>query len=276
MTWNVITAIATVISTAAYILTAVYIRAELKALDKERYLAVTSELFSLWQSKDFMEAQLWLLHKMDETTWESFVQAHRGDYGECSFHRVGSFYDRVGTLVRMGLIDDKEILSTIGAYAIAVWQKMEPLVQEARRVENSVLFDDFEMLLPSCYECYVPSLGENADVRPFSLSQPAVNQERPDQPPADGPSSTPPARPVARPAKPLQGSADGKSYRTSLKELKRHIDRKDAVTVLDARRSDQVLQVPLKLPQAVWMPINDMESNYRQLPPGQEIIVYCA
>src|SRR5438270_3638582 len=167
MIWSIITAIAGVISTIAFVLTALYVRAELKQMDRSRFLQVTSDLFATWQSREFMDAQLWLLHRLQETTWEEFVEKHRGDAGEAAFHRVGSFYDRVGTLVRLGFVDEKEILSTIGAYAIAVWQKIEPLVREARRIENSVLFDDFERLLPACYECYVPALGEGGRVEPF-------------------------------------------------------------------------------------------------------------
>src|SRR5438270_1916298 len=178
MIWSIITAIAGVISTIAFVLTALYVRAELKQMDRSRFLQVTSDLFATWQSREFMDAQLWLLHRLQETTWEEFVAKHRGDTGEAAFHRVGSFYDRVGTLVRLGFVDEKEILSTIGAYAIAVWQKIEPLVREARRIENSVLFDDFERLLPACYECYVPSLGKGARVTPFSIAQPAERISR--------------------------------------------------------------------------------------------------
>src|SRR5579862_4714994 len=179
MLWNIIIDIATLISTIAYIITALYIRAELRGLDKDRYLNVTSELFGIWQSREFMMSQLWLLHRLEETTWHDFIAAHRADTGEIAFHRVGAFYDRVGTLVRLELINDQEILPTMGGHAIAVWQKIEPLVREARRIENSELFQDFERLLPSCYECYVPSLGQNARVRPFTVSEHDKDRQEP-------------------------------------------------------------------------------------------------
>ena len=123
MSWEAITAIASVISMIAYVLTALYIRAELKAFEKDRYLAITSELFALWQSKEFMESQLWLLHRLRESNWSEFIRAHRADEGEVAFHRVGSFYDRVGTLVRLGLVNKDEILVTIGAQALLYGKK---------------------------------------------------------------------------------------------------------------------------------------------------------
>ncbi len=238
MIWNVVTTVATVVSTIAFVLTALYIRAELKALEKDRYLAVTNELFDIWQSKDFMEAQVWLLHRLDEPSWESFVDKHRGDVGEVAFHRVGSFYDRIGTLVRMGLVNDREILSTMGPYAIAVWQKVEPLVLEARRIENSVLFDDFEKLLPACKACYVPALGADAQVRPFSISQ-------------------------------------GRDLITQ-DELKRRLDRGDPLTLLDVRKASQVDEDPRTLPGALYMLPDEVPQRLHDIPQDREVVVYCA
>jgi hypothetical protein len=58
------------------------------------------------------------------------------------------------------VIDENDILPTIGGFAIAVWHRIEPLVYEARRRENAFLFQNFEAVLPTCRECYVPSAAE--------------------------------------------------------------------------------------------------------------------
>src|SRR5579862_1613833 len=210
MIWNILTAIATLVSMVAYIVTARYIHDELKGLEKDRYLNVTSELFSVWHTIEFMQAQLWLLHRMQETDWHGFVAAHRADDGEVAFHRVGAFYDRVGTLVRLGLINEQEILPIIGGWAISVWQKIAPLVEEARRIENSTLFSDFERMLPSCYECYVPSLGLGTPITTV-MSMEAGSAPPSDSDPSAAPVSTPSlgaaaTKSVAAP-KPIGGAA---------------------------------------------------------------------
>lgn len=238
MIWSIITAVATLVSMIAYVITALYVRAELRHMDRSRFLQVTNDLFAQWQSREFMEAQLWLLHRLQETTWAEFVEKHRGDAGEAAFHRVGSFYDRVGTLVRLRFVDEKEILSTIGAYAIAVWQKIEPLVREARRIENSVLFDDFERLLPACYECYVPALGEGAKVTPFSIAQPAE--------------------------------------RISIDALQKRLRRGDKVTLLDVRNAQQFTQTPATLPNAVHLTLDELPARVQELPRDREVVAYCA
>jgi hypothetical protein len=241
MQWTIVSAVATVVSTIAFVISALYVRAELKALEKERYLNVTNQIFSIWQTHEFMAAQMWLMHRLEETDWPEFIEKHRGDYGEAAFHRVGSFYDRVGTLVRMGLIDEKEILSTVGGYAIAVWRKIEPLVHEARRIENSVLFDDFERLLPSCYECYVPALGgqkARTEVQPFSAAQ--------------------------------------QRHRISQAVLKQRLDRRDPLTLLDVRSDEAFAANPLVLPRARHIAAAEVGERYGELPRGREVIAYCA
>ena len=237
MNWNGVMAIASVVSMLAIVATAVFVAAELKALEKSRYLQVTSELYSTWQSREFMDAQLWLMHRLEEMTWEAFIATHRADYGEQAFHRVGSYYDRVGTLIRMRLIDEREILSTIGAYAIAVWKKIEPLVREARQIENSVLFDDFERMLPTCYECYVPNLQVRETVTPFLLPR--------------------------------------ESPRTSLQELRRRLDRGEPVTVLDVRQREAVEADPRRLPGAVVMRPDDAAARWSELPKEKDVVAYC-
>lgn len=240
MDWNAIAAIASIISTVAIVVTAIYVREELKALDKDRYLAVTSQMFAIWETREFMDGQLWLLHGLRETTWADFVRVHRGDRGEAAFHRVGSFYERLGTLVRLELVNRDEILPTIGAYAIAVWQKIQPLVQEARLQEHSTLFQDFERLLPSCYECYVPSLGGAGNVRPFEVATPT------------------------------------EAPRMPVSELKRRLGVAGAITILDVRAAAQVAAEPRAIPEAVLMPAAEVEARLGELPAGEDVVAYCA
>jgi hypothetical protein len=238
MNWTAINAIASLISMLAFVATAVFVAGELKALEKSRYLQVTSELYATWQSVEFMDAQLWLMHRLEETTWEAFTAAHRADFGERAFHRVGSFYDRVGTLVRMKLVDEREILSTIGAYAIAVWHKIEPLVQEARRLENSVLFDDFEKMLPACYECYVPNLQLREARTPFASPREA----------------------------PL----------VSVQELRKRVDRREPITILDVRQPTAGEgDDPRRLPGAVVMSPDAVAQRWSELPQEKPVIAYC-
>ncbi|HLW70313.1 MAG TPA: hypothetical protein VKS22_06800 [Candidatus Binataceae bacterium] len=160
MDWQADAAIATIVSSVAIVASAIFVVLQLRQATRDRYFQITSHLFEIWQSPEFRDDELYLLHKLPSQVWEEFVAGGRGERAERALHRVGGFYDRVGNLIQHGLINEDDILPTIGGFAIAVWQRIEPLVLEARRRENAFLFQNFEAVLPTCRECYVPSSAE--------------------------------------------------------------------------------------------------------------------
>lgn len=162
MNWQVDAAIASIVSAMAVVTSTIFLVVQLRQAARERYFEITAHLFQIWQSPEFQEDQLFLLHKLPASTWEEFVANGRGERAERALHRVGAFYDRIGSLIRHKLIRQDDMLPTIGGFAIAVWQRIEPFVVEARRRENAFLFQNFEAILPECRECYVPIITDTA------------------------------------------------------------------------------------------------------------------
>ncbi len=156
--WQLAAAIATVISSVTFAASAIAVVMQLRQTARGHFFSVTSHLFEIWQSPEFQNDQLFLMHKLGRLTWEEFCAGGRGEQAERAIHRVGGYYDRVGNLVKHHLINKEEILPTIGGYAVAVWYRIQPLVKELRLRENAVLFQNYESLLPECHECYVPGL----------------------------------------------------------------------------------------------------------------------
>lgn len=162
MNWQVDAAIASIVSAMAVVTSTIFLVVQLRQAARERYFEITAHLFQIWQSPEFQEDQLFLLHKLPASTWEEFVANGRGERAERALHRVGAFYDRIGSLILHKLIRQDDMLPTIGGFAIAVWQRIEPFVVEARRRENAFLFQNFEAILPECRECYVPIITDTA------------------------------------------------------------------------------------------------------------------
>jgi hypothetical protein len=157
--WAEVQAYALIFSGIAVVISLLLVQIQLKRDAEEEFVTATAPTFEIGSSDDFQRAIQWILYELKEDTWSTFAAAHRGKYGERAFYRVGYYYNRVGYLVThhlLGGLDDL-ILDTVAGQAIAVWQKMAPLVLEARLIENSTLFVDFERMLPECYECYVPT-----------------------------------------------------------------------------------------------------------------------
>ena len=157
--WEELTSIATAIYGSAFLISLLFVVIQLRRQTGERFVVSTQKTFEIWVNDDFQKAQQWILYELKEQTWKEFVAAHRGEYGERAFIRVGSYYNRIGYLVMYHLLggSDRILLDTIAGPAIRIWQKIEPLVLEARLAENSALFQDYERMLPRCRECYVYS-----------------------------------------------------------------------------------------------------------------------
>ncbi|HXW85246.1 MAG TPA: rhodanese-like domain-containing protein [Candidatus Binataceae bacterium] len=160
--WQMLSALANLISTVAIVAGAIFVVAELRSAAKDRYLEVSNSMFEIWHSAEFQEDQLYLLHQVPVSSWTEFTANGRGTRAERAFLRVGGFYDRVGHLVLSKLLRQDQILPTISGDAIRVWQKIEPMVREARRSENLLLFSNYELMLPQCIECFVPMVEEHA------------------------------------------------------------------------------------------------------------------
>jgi hypothetical protein len=152
--------IAPLVSAAAILVSLAWFMIRFRNIQRDRFVAVTNTLFQIWQSPDFMKAQLWIIRELAEPSWDAFLRHQGGTDQEVSFLRVTGFYNRVGTLVTLGLVDGKTILRTIGGTAHAVWKKTAPLVQAARQSQPGFL-QDFERLIPHCEACAAESGAES-------------------------------------------------------------------------------------------------------------------
>ncbi len=156
--WPEIEALAVALSDIALVISLLLVLTQLRKQGESQFIEASADAFNQWMRDDFQRAQQWILNELKETSWREFTRVHRNQYGERAFLRVGAYYNRVGYLVTrrlLGGLEDIE-LELIAGSAIRVWQKLQPLVLEARLIENATLFQEFERLVPECMECYVP------------------------------------------------------------------------------------------------------------------------
>ncbi len=260
MDWTVLNALASIVSAIAFLGGTIVVALQLRHMAKDRFVAATGSLFEIWESREFQEAQMWILHRLEERTWEEFLAKHRGDFGEGAFHRVGGFYNRVGTLITRRLIDRDVTLRTMGGYAIAVWRKIEPLVREARRVEHSNLFEDFERMLPDCFDCYVPQLEVPAPVA-LEGDRSFVETEREA------------ARRIIARDRDIGDEAPVPSF--TARQLRQMLDRGEPVTVLDVRSRQAYADARGMIPGSVRIPPQDIPERFGEIPRDRLTIAYC-
>lgn len=260
MDWTAINAVASIVSSIAFLIGTLVVAMQLRHMAHDRFVAATGSLFEIWDSREFQEAQLWILHRLEERTWEEFLAKHRGDYGEAAFHRVGGFYNRVGTLITKRLIDKEVTLRTMGGYAIAVWRKVGPLVQEARRVEDSNLFEDFERMLPDCFDCYVPNLTVKPDAA-IERDRSFVETER------DA------AERIVAPGRRVRESDPVRTV--TVTQLRRMLDHHEPVTVLDVRSRAAYEHADASIPGSLRIDPHDIPARMGELPRDRLTVAYC-
>lgn len=184
MDWVELTAIGTDVGAVVLLIATIVGSFELDHMARDRFVNATNVLFQVWESPDFQRAQLWILNDLKSRTWHEFVREHRGKYGEQALITVGSYYNHIGTLTREHLIPSPRVLlRSIGGYAIAVWERIRPIVEEARKQEISTLFEDYEWLVAAAYQVYKPEHPVSQEQRALAAIEEAAGtvggEERP-------------------------------------------------------------------------------------------------
>jgi hypothetical protein len=62
-------------------------------------------------------------------------------------NRINGFFDEVGILLQMGLIDIDFVQKLLKEYPIKIWEKMKPVLEESRKIhDSSQVLSGFEYL----------------------------------------------------------------------------------------------------------------------------------
>ena len=75
---------------------------------------------------------------------------------------------------------------------------------------------------------------------------------------------------------PVQPVVSQSEDRITVEQLKGKLDRREPVLILDARSGNAYLGSQVRLPGALHLPADRLESSLDKLPRGKEIVVYCA
>jgi rhodanese-related sulfurtransferase len=68
---------------------------------------------------------------------------------------------------------------------------------------------------------------------------------------------------------------DLRMARISPEELKQKLDQHEPVTVIDLRHSLDFLYEPYTIPGAIRIPMDELDKRNREIPRGQEVVLYC-
>jgi hypothetical protein len=139
-----ITAVSLVIAAASVVAASIYYSFQIRNQTRVRRADLVMRLYATWDSLEFQEAfhtVYWAeFHDYDSAIEVLAGRRHVGTY-------LFSFFDQIGVLLRRDLIDFDLVDDLLGNSARQLWEKIEPVIKEAReRSDDPRLYESFEYL----------------------------------------------------------------------------------------------------------------------------------
>lgn len=133
-----------IIAAASVVAASIFYSFQIRNQTRVRKADLVMRLYATFDTLDFQDA----FHRVywaDFQDYDSLVEIlggrHVGTY-------LFTFFDQVGVLLRRGLIDSELVDALLGNSARQLWEKVTPVVREARtRSGDARLYEHFEHLI---------------------------------------------------------------------------------------------------------------------------------
>ena len=119
------------IASAGVFAAAIYYIFQIRHQTRIRKTDLLIRLHSTMFSKDWLEA--W--DKIDGSDMDELVKM-RAEHRTVEMNQVYSFFDEVGVLLEMRLIDMDLVEKLIRGHAIRTWEKLKPMIELGRKLRN--------------------------------------------------------------------------------------------------------------------------------------------
>jgi hypothetical protein len=141
-----ITEISAMVAAAGVLVGVVYYILDMRNQTKMRQTDLLVRLCSVWQTKDWLEA--WSVvdgSRYGQTTLD--LDKIVADHRDVEVNEVVLFFDEIGVLLQMGLVDIELVERLTHGHAKRTWEKLKPAIEGYRKARNdSKLVEGFEYL----------------------------------------------------------------------------------------------------------------------------------
>jgi hypothetical protein len=119
------------IASAGVFAAAIYYILQLRHQSKVRQTDLLVRLYSTLASKDWLEAYI----KVRDIETADLSKL-RAEHAEVEFNEVLLFFDELGVLLQMGLVDIRTVEKLLHAHIKRTWEKTKPMVVAVRKSLN--------------------------------------------------------------------------------------------------------------------------------------------
>ena len=137
-----IATISIVIASASAVLGVVYYLFDLRLQTKLRKTDLLMRLCEVRNDTDWLKA-----FDLINSSQTADLMKMRKENRMSEINRINGFFDEVGILLQMGLIDIDFVQKLLKEYPIRIWEKMKPVLEESRKIhDSSQVLGGFEYL----------------------------------------------------------------------------------------------------------------------------------
>jgi len=126
-----LTEISAMVAAAGVLVGVVYYILEMRNQTRIRKTDLVVRICSVYHSKDWQEA--W--DKVDSLETDELIKM-RKEHRMAEISQVYMFFDEIGVLLQMGLVDIDLVEKLLSGHAIRVWEKLKPLIDYRRKLRN--------------------------------------------------------------------------------------------------------------------------------------------
>jgi hypothetical protein len=130
------------IASAGVFLAAIYYIFQIRHSTRLRQTDLLVRLCSIWQGKDWLEA--W--DKVDSLETDGLIKM-RTEHRMAEINQVYSFFDEIGILLQMRLVDINLVEKLLHGHVTRTWEKLKPALEYGRKLRNDPrIAEGFEYL----------------------------------------------------------------------------------------------------------------------------------
>ena len=156
--WEAVTAVSTAVTTIVLLLTVLMGKRQVDLLRRSTQLEGVFSVLRELNSEKCIESRRFVLHELESRLKDPQFRKdiEDGVTDEAVHKEIATLgiFEEIGAYVKFGLVDADTIYCQAGARAVRCWQKLQPVVELARKRGGPGVWDSYEALVAGAKQYY--------------------------------------------------------------------------------------------------------------------------
>ena len=156
--WEAVTAISTAVTTIVLLLTVLMGKRQVDLLRRSTQLEGVFNVLRELNSEKYIESRRFVLHELESRLKDpQFRKDIEDGVTDEAIHKETAtlgIFEEIGAYVKFGLVDADTIYCQAGSRAVGCWQKLQPVIELARKRSGPGAWNSYEALVTGTKQYY--------------------------------------------------------------------------------------------------------------------------